>query len=230
MTGCLPPGSSTTVPTAPISSQSKERRREKAKNTRIEVWRAEVDPSDLICGCSGPEVKPDSSQPILPEVCSNCHSSLPSLQQSVHRRELKMGFKKVFGRLMGSRHHDGPRHATTQQGGDYAQLDPDTNNAAQTSEPVPAAGPSTSQVSTRPPRPPPQNPDVSTNGTEMYRHDRHGPGDGASDSASVPSPLGGLSDSDDGRGRPKLTIDHTAARLRRAQKLLHAKASGQERG
>ncbi|KAI0013484.1 hypothetical protein F4779DRAFT_397200 [Xylariaceae sp. FL0662B] len=61
-------------------------------------------------------------------------------------------------------------------------------------------------------------------GTAMYHALRGGEGDGGvdDDEASVAT-LGALSDGDDERRKPQLTIDETAARLRRAQKLLRSK-------
>lgn len=172
-----------------------------AKHTRINRWRSEIDPRDVVCACSehldldlargsGGGSGSSSSKAAAEQPCRGCGRPGESWEQ----------------RWRGSGDH--PSSSLADQARRMRKIslirrffNNKKQNRGSSASPLPREG-------------------GGGGATQMYRQDE------ADDEASSASEVGKLSDSVNGNAKPKLGVDDTAARLRRAQKLLNAQTRG----
>ncbi|KAK9777034.1 hypothetical protein AB5N19_07625 [Seiridium cardinale] len=197
-----------------------------AKYTRINRWRSEIDPADVVCSCSEhmeSVAKPaphrrKSSSSAAGDLCAACGRPGESLEQRRKRSGLASALSSstTAGAALATARTSSfirkffSKRAVQDRGGGGG-----ADSSSGGGGPGGGGGGRVSTTSSSPRRPKPGD-----GATQMYRQDE------ADDEASGSSPDGGLSDSADGKGRPKLGVDDTAARLRRAQKLLNAQGKG----
>lgn len=190
-----------------------------AKHTRINRWRTEIDPSDVVCGCSehlelvrsrssggsgsSRSGGSTSKEPVGP--C--CWCGRPG--ESMEERRKQLGLSSSLA-------------ARSQKKISLIRRFFNNKRALRESQAVAGGSARDSSASPQPVEEGLTPPMRSERGgtTQMY-----GP-DEADDEASSASSAGKWSDSAQGKGKPKLGVDDTAARLRRAQKLLDAQGKG----
>jgi hypothetical protein len=188
-----------------------------AKRTRIDRWRSEVDPSDVVCSCSerlelessggGNKNINDDGGKSAGKRCAACGRVGETLeqQQREHEQRERQWRRPRRRKDAGSesRATSFIRRLLSRRPGKDAGGGRD-GAAASLSGPGPRPG-------------------REDSGTQMYQQDE------ADDEASGSSLGGGLSDSNKGNAKPKTRLDDSAARLRRAQKLL-LNAQGKGKG
>ncbi|ORY66433.1 uncharacterized protein BCR38DRAFT_180012 [Pseudomassariella vexata] len=194
---------------------------------RINIWRAEINSSDLFCACSGPAKALSTQAQTSKGVCSNCHAALndsrlsqgpsKSVPSFVRDPTAKQRDSTGISNLHAFASAPSASSASRSKGLRKAVRAIWSRKGAATS---PTAGTAVNTNKT------PQallrgNANDGT-GTKMYHLLQDQPGDAPHHSLSVSILLSSVSSN--GRGKPKLTLDDTAARLRRAQRLLHAQA------
>ncbi|KAH8675996.1 hypothetical protein BX600DRAFT_432532 [Xylariales sp. PMI_506] len=200
--------SATDSPPAPMESLHAQ---EKPKDARIKIWRDEVNPSDVMCSCSRPKCEQEDKITSLPGVCWNCRGRLDEGSGRLGVAKLKSFIKRL-------------RRSSEQQD-EGLEREPTDIAASLESSRGAQSPPFQAPTGAVPGNAPAVK--ASASRTEMYQALRREQR-GNDDATSVSSLLGAMSDSDDGRARPKLTIDDSAARLRRAQKLLLAQSRRRE--
>lgn len=255
---------------AAITLPRSRRPSQEALHNRLEIWRSEVDESELVCGCSARDAKSTDKD----GRCSRCRlmredptadldngvdPNQPPKSKSQRGiiprlgRKLTKGATSWLGKIR-KKSPSGDGHESNSLPGANTPQAPGSENvppaviegpghvdastpAREGEREATSTGPGAdlgAPSSTQPPPPPTTTTRAQTqtrmaSGTNMYRSYREtgaaGAG-GAPDSASVSTLLGALSSINSHknvrRGKPKLTLDDTAARLRRAQRLLNA--------
>ncbi|KAI1840647.1 hypothetical protein JX265_008916 [Neoarthrinium moseri] len=173
--------------------------RDAKKTDRIHRWRAEVDPRDVFCSCSH-------------RLDQGKRSRSGSRSSSSIARSPSSGRCPACGGLADAA-------AARRNPGDEDDGDGSSRGTSRVRLSI--------RGLFRRARTPSSAAGASTPTTQMYRREALAD-DGDDEGSSSDAGRGGdrFSDSD-GRGKPRLNLDDTAARLRRAQKLLHAQGKGQ---
>ncbi|KAH8201588.1 hypothetical protein TruAng_004280 [Truncatella angustata] len=175
-----------------------------AKHARVSRWRSEVDPADVVCACSE-RLELHRTSRSAAAACSRCSRPGETLEQSRSRGGSGASSASGAGGRQQQQQQQKKSNSVFRR---FFIRRSAAKGAVSDSLTDSAAG---SRESFRPLRV------AEDGGTQMYRQDE------ADDEASGSS-MGELSDSARGKGRLKLRVDDTAARLRRAQKLMNAQA------